>query len=144
MRWQPLAFTLAAATACSSHDATTGPTQSTGNGSTSFTNNPCSVTGTLQLDVAQSTRVDCSNGGTTLTLAGNGASYVVVAQLAVDRVQNSLVPYHVSSGTAITASRSPLIAGLSAFRTSVSPASGLGGPGSGDAARVQPRTKQLA
>jgi len=137
-----LAFTLAAAAACSSHDATTGPTQTAG--STSFNNNPCSVSGTLQLDVAQSTHVDCSNGGTTLTLAGNGASYLVVAQLAVDRVQNSLVAYHVVSGTAITASRSPLIAGLSPFRASASPAIGLAVPGSGDAVRVRPRRKQLA
>ena len=139
-----LAFILAAASACSSHDATTGPTQTTGTGSTSFTNNPCSVSGTLQLAVAQSTRVDCSNGGTTLTLAGNGASYLVVAQLAVDRVPDTFVPYHVSSGTAIVASRSPLIAGLSAMRTSVSPSMGLTGPGSGDAIRVRPRAKQLA
>lgn len=147
MRWRPLsrlAFTLAAATACSSHDATTGPTQSTGNGSTSFTNNPCSVAGTLQLDVAQSARVDCGNGGTTLTLAGNGASYLVVAQLAVDRVQNRVIPYHVSSGTAITASRSPLITGLSPMRTSISPAMSLTDGGPGDAIRARPRPKQLA
>jgi hypothetical protein len=147
MRWRSLsrlAFTLAVATACSSHDATTGPIQTTGTGPTSFNNNPCSVSGTLQLDVAQAARVDCSNGGTTLTLAGNGASYLVVAQLAVDRVQNTLVPYHVSTGTAVSASRSPLIAGLSAMSGSVPTAMGLAGAGSGDAVRIRQRTKQLA
>jgi hypothetical protein len=110
----------------------------------SFNSNPCSVSGTLQLDVAQAARVDCSNGGTTLTLAGNGASYLVVAQLAVDRVQNTLVPYHVSSGTAISASRSPLIAGLPAMSGSFPTAVALAGPGSGDAVRIRQRTKQLA
>src|ERR1051326_8727742 len=66
MRWRSLSrlvFTLGAATACSSHDASTGPIQTTG--PMSFNSNPCSVSGTLQLDVAQAARVDCSNGGTT-------------------------------------------------------------------------------
>src|SRR5205823_2643975 len=81
-----------------------------------FTLNPCSESGTLTLPVAQTARVDCSNGGTTVTLAGNGASYLVVAQFPVDLVPNGLVPYHVSSGTAISASRTPLGAGVFASR----------------------------
>lgn len=91
---------LVAATACSNHDATTAP----GSGGTSFNNNPCSVSGTLQLAVAQTARVDCGNGGTTITLAGNGASYLVVAQYAASLVPNAFVPYHVSSGTVASAS----------------------------------------
>lgn len=144
MRWgsrSGLALTLAVASACASHDATS-PGTTTGI-TTSFNNNPCSVTGTLTLNVAQSTRVDCSNGGTTVTLAGNGASYLVVAQMAVDRVPNSLVSYHVISGTAVSASRSPLIAGLSAMRASASPALGMDGPASGDKLPFRKRTKQL-
>src|SRR5437763_1605048 len=61
-----------------------------------FTLNPCSESGTLTLPVAQTTRVDCSNGGTTVTLAGNGASYLVVAQFPVDLLPNTLVQYHLS------------------------------------------------
>ena len=97
VRSSTLALILAAA--CTSHDAT-APTSR----GPSFSNNPCSVSGTLQLAVAQTARVDCSNGGTTLTVAGNGASYLVVAQFATSLVPDNLVPYHVSSGNAISAS----------------------------------------
>jgi hypothetical protein len=90
--------------ACSSGD--------TGNpvtGPVTFQNNPCSVAGTLQLQVAEAARVDCGNGGTTLTLAGNGASYLVVAQFATDQGSNDYSLYHVASGSlasaALTAQR---------------------------------------
>jgi hypothetical protein len=125
------ALLFGAAMACSNHDATTAPN------TTSFTINPCSVSGTLQLNVAQTARVDCSNGGTTVTLAGNGASYLVVAQFAVDRVPNSLVPYHVSTGTAIAASQTRLAGGLSASRSSNIASAA-------DQPVVRPRAKQLA
>src|SRR5207248_2188487 len=110
-QYSVLALLFAVAMACSNHDATTAPS------GPSFTINPCSVSGTLQLNVAQTARVDCSNGGTTVTLAGNGASYLVVAQFAVDLVPNALVPYHVSTGTAITASQTRLANGPSASRS---------------------------
>jgi hypothetical protein len=119
------------AMACSNHDATTAPS------GPSFTINPCSVSGTLQLNVAQTARVDCSNGGTTVTLAGNGASYLVVAQFAVDLVPNALVPYHVSTGSAIAASHTRLANGPSASRSN-------GIASSGDLPVVRPRAKQLA
>ena len=93
---------LCALWACSSSDTPTTPT-----GSASFKSSPCSQTGTLQLAVAATARVDCSNGGTTVTLAGNGASYIVIAQFAVDLVPDTLVPYRVTSGTAVSASLSP-------------------------------------
>lgn len=100
---------LAALAACgSSSDAPTAPRTSTPNG-LSFKSAPCSVTGTLQLAVAQTTRVDCSNGGTTLTLAGGGASYLVVAQFAAYGITDALVPYRMDSGATIAASRSPLL-----------------------------------
>ncbi len=81
-----------------------------------FVNSPCTAEGSLSLAVAQSVRVDCSNGGTTVTLPGNGASYLVVAQLAVDKVPNTFVPYHVISGSAITAD---LTLGSARARTSL-------------------------
>ena len=87
-----LAFGAAALAACAHGDAPTAPA------GPSFTNAPCSATGTLSLAAAQAARIDCTNGGTTVTLAGNGASYLVVAQFAADLVPNSSVPYHLSSG----------------------------------------------
>ncbi|HEY2164150.1 MAG TPA: hypothetical protein VGH04_09180 [Gemmatimonadaceae bacterium] len=93
---------LCALWACSNPDAPTAPT-----GPASFKSSPCSQTGTLQLAVAATARVDCSNGGTTVTLAGNGASYIVIAQFAVDLVPDTLVPYRVTAGTALSASLSP-------------------------------------
>ena len=59
---------------------------------------PCSGPATLQLSVAQTARVDCGNGGTTVTLAGNGASYLVVAEFAVDQVPDAFVPYRLVVG----------------------------------------------
>jgi hypothetical protein len=120
----PFLFVLATVAGCAANDVTTptGP---------SFTNAPCSVTGTLQLSVAQTARADCSNGGTTVTLAGNGASYLVVAQFAVGQVANSLIQYHVSSGTAVSAPLSPASTRLSAPVTSALPP-------------MQPHTAQLA
>src|SRR5690349_4896029 len=96
----------AAATLISGCNSGTEPTNS--KGSHSFNSSPCSQTTTLQLAVSTAARVDCSNGGTTLALAGNGASYVVVAQFPVDLVPDTFVRYRVSSGTAISASTTPL------------------------------------
>ncbi len=75
--------------------------------STSFKVNPCSVSGTLQLAVAQAARVDCSNGGTTVTVAGNGASYLVVPEFATDQAVNSPVTYSLAAGDAATPSLVP-------------------------------------
>lgn len=73
-----------------------------GNG-ISFKSAPCSAAATVQLSVAQATRVDCTNGGSTVTLAGSGASYLVVAQFAGGQGPNSYVPYHLASGDAVVA-----------------------------------------
>jgi len=121
--------------ACSSHETTTGPA----GGSTSFTINPCSASGTVQLAVAQTTRVDCGNGGTTVTLAGGGASYLVVAQFPVDRVPNALVQYHVSSGNTVSSSLVPVNTGASLLRTPASIAAA-----SKSLPPMRPRAKQLA
>lgn len=93
----------ALAAACNNGNEPTNPT-----GSNSFKSAPCSQAGTLQLAVATATRVDCSNGGTTVTVAGNGASYMVVAQFPVDLVPDTFVKYRVTSGTAVSASSAPV------------------------------------
>lgn len=47
----------------------------------------CTPAAAVTLNPQQGTTVDCSNGGSTITLAGNGASYLIVPEFAVDNVQ---------------------------------------------------------
>jgi hypothetical protein len=96
-RWLAAAAGAAFIAACSS----TSP-GNTGVPSGPFVSNPCSP-GTVNLAVAQSVLLDCSNGGSTVSLAGNGASYVVVAQFATNLVANQDIPYTLESGTLATA-----------------------------------------
>jgi hypothetical protein len=98
--------------ACSSADNVT----TTPNGPTTFKSSPCSVAGTLQLAVATATRVDCSNGGTTLTLAGNGASYLILTQFPVDLVPDTFIDYRLASGTTLAASYVPMASRFSPSR----------------------------
>jgi hypothetical protein len=58
------------------------------------------------LGVLESATLDCSNGGTTITLAGGGASYLVVPQFAAGGVPKQAVGYTigVSGGSVATAS----------------------------------------
>jgi hypothetical protein len=95
--------------ACSSSD-TTAPTPSV-----TITGTPCSVSGTLQLSVSQTARVDCSNGGTLVTVAGNGASYIVVPQLPVDLVADAFVSFRLTAGTSAAAATTDLIRGSAAL-----------------------------
>jgi hypothetical protein len=126
---------LAGVAGCSSRDAMSAPD------GPSFTNRPCSATGALSLAAAQAARVDCSNGGTTVTLAGNGASYLVVAQFASDLVPNVGIPYHVSSGNTIATSQSSLAMGATASSRYV--ASSSVSSLTGDRP-LRPRAEQLA
>ncbi|HEV8237717.1 MAG TPA: hypothetical protein VGP84_24065, partial [Gemmatimonadaceae bacterium] len=96
-----LAVTLGGAACSSSHDAVTAPS------GPSLSGSPCSSSGTVQLSSAGAVRVDCANGGTTVTLAGNGASYLVVPQFAVSLVPNTSVSYRLRSGSAIAAAIAP-------------------------------------
>ena len=89
------------ATGCSSSPGVTAS-----NKSLTITNNPCGTAGTLSLPVATSTRVDCSAGGTTLTLAGNGASYLIVPQFPTDQVPVSYINYQMYAGNVVAASAS--------------------------------------
>ncbi len=59
--------------------ACSGPT-SAGSGG------PCTPTATVTLAPQRGTTLDCSAGGTTITLAANGATYLVVPEYAVDDV----------------------------------------------------------
>src|SRR5579862_2217197 len=85
-----------------------GPTTATTTTTTTTTStiklNPCSVSGTLTLASAQAMRVDCSNGGTTLTLAGSGASYLVVPQFPTDQAADEFVDYQMFTGSVAAAS----------------------------------------
>jgi hypothetical protein len=85
------------AAACES----TAPTATTG--STSITLNPCSPSGTLTLAVATATLVDCSGGGTTLTLAGGGASYLIFPQFPTETAADAYVDYQLFTGPVASA-----------------------------------------
>ena len=65
----------------------------------SFKSNPCLSPDTVRLAVAQTQRIDCSNGGTTVTFAGAGASYLIVPEFATDQAPFQLVSYAVDSGS---------------------------------------------
>jgi hypothetical protein len=91
----PLAVFVAA---CDSPSHSAGPVK--------ITLNPCTPSGTLTLSVATTALVDCSAGGTTLTLAGNGASYMIVPQFPSDQAPNQFVDYQLFTGDVVGASAS--------------------------------------
>jgi hypothetical protein len=88
--------------------------------------NPCGITGTLTLAVATTARADCSAGGTTLTLAGNGASYYIVPQFPTDQVPVAFVDYQMFTGNvaAATVSASRVSAQRMAYAAAAGIASG--------------------
>jgi hypothetical protein len=118
--------------------------------------NPCSASGTVQLAIAATTRIDCTNGGTTVTLAAQGASYLVVPEFATNQANMQLVPYRMFTGTAAaTASAQQSRAALpGALAASIRAASGdplaflkPGGPGLAQQAAdrlMRARARQLA
>jgi len=71
---------------------------------------PCGSGGTVSLAVAQTTVIDCSNG-TSVMMAGNGASYLVVAEFAGNQGPNSVVNYKLTaSGGAMAAAAASVLA----------------------------------
>ncbi|HVO34647.1 MAG TPA: hypothetical protein VMT21_03710, partial [Gemmatimonadales bacterium] len=92
------ALAAVAATACYNLE-TTSPRGATLN----FKSNPCRSPDTVQLSVAQTQRIDCSNGGTTVTFAAAGASYLIVPEFATDQAPFQFIEYAVDSGTATPA-----------------------------------------
>jgi hypothetical protein len=80
---------------------------STGPSTARFVNSPCSDTGTVSILVATAKRIDCSNGGTTVTLQGGGASYLIVPQFATDAGTNQLIAYSLATGSLAALNASP-------------------------------------
>ena len=125
-------------TACSSGSnaptstATSTPSTGTNTGTSgavaAIKTNPCSVSGTLQLAVATVSKVDCSNGGTTLTVAGAGASYLILTQLANNVGPFSFVQYHARSGTPAAATSARLTNVRFAMQAATASASAAGLP----------------
>ena len=97
LRWAVPAVLFAAACDGPSHAVS---------GSVTITPNPCTPTGTLTLAVATAARIDCSAGGTTLTLAGNGASYMIVPQFATDQGADQFIGYRLFTGNVAAAAAS--------------------------------------
>lgn len=127
-RFTACAFAVFAAAACSSDHTPTSPSTTP-----SFALHPCSVTGTLELASAQASRIDCGNGGTTVTLAGDGASYLILPQFAASLVPNTFVSYRLVASAAAASSAATSLASSSA---ALGPMSGL--------LRAPPRFAQLA
>src|ERR1043166_4935626 len=108
---QAVAAAAIALAACGSAEPPTTPTSPI-----SFSNNPCGGGGTVQVDVAGTTLVDCSNGGATVSFTGNGASYLVVAQFAGSQGPNQPFSYGLASGTLASASISARRVGFPSSR----------------------------
>jgi hypothetical protein len=96
-----------------------------------FTSNPCLPGDTVQLAAAATLRVDCSNGGTTVTFAGAGASYLIVPEFATDQAAFQLLGYQLASGQ--------LAPTASASRVGALAAVGGGGAPSGPGVVPPPR-----
>ena len=90
------AAALAAAAGAACYKVETGPRSSS---TLEFKPNPCLGPDTVRLAVAQTQLIDCSNGGTTFTFAGAGASYMIVPEFATDQAPFQFLLYHVASGT---------------------------------------------
>jgi hypothetical protein len=104
-RFRPFSLSFAVslcllAAACDSNGTGTGVSS----GPVSIKVNPCGITGTLSLAVATTAVADCSAGGTTLTLAGNGASYYIVPQFPTEQVPVAYVDYQMFTGNVAAAS----------------------------------------
>lgn len=99
-----------AAVACNGTSSTAPPPLT-------FTRNPCLPADTVRIAVAATLRLDCSNGGTTATFAGGGASYLIVPEFATDQAPFQLVDYSVASGSlSAAASRVRAVANLQGLR----------------------------
>jgi hypothetical protein len=75
-------------------------------GPITFVKNPCSPGSTVTLPETQAALIDCSNGGTTVTLGGNGASYLIVPQFASNQPGNAFFPYSFATGNLAAATAS--------------------------------------
>jgi hypothetical protein len=80
----------------------------------------CNPSGTVTLGPLQGTTLDCSNGGNGFTLAGSGATYLIVPEFATGDVQYSFQSYNLGR---LGAPRTPL-APMAARLAPASPAIG--------------------
>lgn len=100
-------FRVATGALCVSVAACSGGSNSSGGtGPISFARNPCSPTADVNLAPAEVTVLDCSGGGTTVTLAGQGASYLVVPQFATNSAADLPVGYQLTTGSLTAAALS--------------------------------------
>ena len=128
-RWAgALALVALGAAACSTRD-TTAPTLS-------FHRNPCQPADTVRLAVAATLRLDCGNGGTTVTFEAGGASYLIVPEFATDQAPFQLVDYSVASGE--------LSAAAAAGRLATPAFGSAGAVGAGLVPAPRPMTAQWA
>lgn len=136
LRAAALVPTVAAIAACSHSDGSTAPPVP-----------PVQLTactgGTVQLSANQAARVDCANGGNSLTLAGNGASYLLVPQFASGTAPNTAVPFTLSNPIA---SSSALIAATRALDPALARTESAVSSGGDRGLRPPryPRTRQMA
>jgi len=90
---------------------------------------------TITLASTQSTAVDCAQGGTLFTLAGGGASYLLVPEFATGNLPITSTSYMLGSPN-VSTSQVLAAAPLS------SRANAMGAPGSGAVSPVRPGTRQ--
>lgn len=132
------------------HDAVTAPAASTPTptpaaGGPTFANNPCTSATNVAPAVNTTVLIDCSNGGTTMTFAGLGASYVIVPQFATDNAAFSLVSYRMNTGTVVSANFVPTVGGPSASLRRLATPSLVGGtPAAGILPPIRPSKAQMA
>jgi len=100
-----LALLLAASAACSSaSDAPTAPV-------VAVQRTPCTGGATVVLGTLENARIDCTNGGTTVTLPGNGASYLVVPEFVTDQpALDQLISYRLFADNPAAGTISPRVA----------------------------------
>ena len=88
---------IACLVACSHDSSSTGVKPTTG-----VACKPATGSSTITLNPTQSTTVDCSQGGTLFELAGGGASYLLVPELATGGVPIKSTAYTLGSPNAAT------------------------------------------
>jgi len=97
---RPLRRRLAACTLVALSASACYKVENTGpNGTLEYQSNPCASPDTVSVVAARTQLIDCSNGGTTVTFAGSGASYLIVPEFATDNAPFAFVEYAVASGT---------------------------------------------
>jgi len=117
--------------ACS-HDSSTGTKPTAGVACTT-----ANGSGTISLGAMQTATVDCSQGGNTFELAGGGASYLLVPELATGDVPITATSYTLGSPNAVATQ-------VLASAPSLDRAPAITPPTSPLLTKIQPAARQLA